>query len=337
MKNPSSSLTSLLFPSPIATVHYKKERDMDLPSDPAASDLWFDWLMHRRQADDVNYGQKVQNDVEGYADRVLDGAVLKQGMTLVDLGAGDGLVGFRAIDRIGASLKVIMVDISLPLLKFAEQSATSRGVRQQCTFLVSSAERLSRLDDNSVDAVATRSSLAYVADKHAALRECFRILKPGGRLSIAEPVFHDNALAAASLRRRLESGQIDRTKSILPLVHRWHAAQYPDTDEAMHSSPIANYTERDLLRLAQGVGFGELHLELNISVTNSYRKSWDVFVDSSPHPLAPSLRTILEERFTAEERRLFEAVLRPMVESSELPETDRMAYLTAFKTPTTKS
>jgi len=73
------------------------------------------------------------------------------------------------------------------------------------------------------------------------------------------------------------------------------------------------------------VGFRELHLELHISVTDSYRKSWDTFLDTSPHPLAPSLRTILRERFTTEERLLFEAVIRPIVE------TDRMAYLTAHK------
>lgn len=270
-------------------------------------------------------------DIASYADRVLDGAALKQGMTLVDLGAGDGLVGFRAIDRIGASLKVIMVDLSVPLLNFAEQSATSRGVRQQCTFLVSTAEHLGGLSDDSVDVVTTRSSLAYVPDKQAALRECFRILKPGGRLSIAEPVFRDNALAAASMRTRLESGERDPRKSILPFLHRWQSAQYPDTNEAIQSSSIANYSERDLLQWAQTVGFRELHLELHISVTNSYRKSWDTFLDTSPHPLAPSLRTILHERFTTEERQLFEAVVKPMVESSELAETDRMAYLTALK------
>lgn len=43
-----------------------------------------------------------------------------------------------------------------------------------------------------------------------------------------------------------------------------------------------------------------------------------------------SLWLPLHERFTADERRQFEAVVRPMVESSELPETDRMAYLTAL-------
>jgi len=95
--------------------------------------------------------------VESYADRVLGGAALKPGMTLVDLGAGDGLVAFRAFDRVGASLKVILVDISLPLLKVAEQTAESRGVWEQCTFLEAPAERLGELKDNSVDAVTTRS------------------------------------------------------------------------------------------------------------------------------------------------------------------------------------
>lgn len=287
--------------------------------------------MHRRHADDDGYGQKVQMDVANYVDRVLDGAALKPGMTLADLGAGDGLVGFSAIDRIGTSLKVVMVDISFPLLRFAERSATSRGVRQQCTFLLSSAENLGALNDDSMDAVTTRSSMAYVADKKAALRECFRILKPGGRLSIAEPVFRDNALAAASLRTRLQKDEKEHGRSVLSFLHRWQSAQYPDTDEGIHSSPIANYSERDLLQWAQTAGFRELRLELHISVTNSARKPWKVFLDSSPHPLAPSLRTILHERFTAEERRLFEAVVQPMVESSELSETDRMAYLTALK------
>lgn len=286
--------------------------------------------MHCRHADDDVYAENVQASVAGYADRVLDGAALQCGMTLVDIGTGDGLVAFRAINRIGPSLKVVFVDISAPLLAFAEESAVARGVKQQCAFLLSSAEDLGALKDGSVDAVTTRSSLAYVANKSAALGECFRILKPGGRISIAEPVFRDNALAAASLRARLEIGP-NPPDLVLSFLHRWQSAQYPDTEDSIQRNPIANYNERDLLRLAQSVGFRELILELRISVTNSYRKSWDIFLDSSPHPLAPPLRTILQEKFTAEERRQFETIVRPMTESSELSETDRMLYLTALK------
>lgn len=60
------------------------------------SDVWSEWLLHRRHADDPAYGRVVQASVVSYADRVLDGAQLAEGMTLVDAGAGEGLVAFRA-------------------------------------------------------------------------------------------------------------------------------------------------------------------------------------------------------------------------------------------------
>ena len=42
--------------------------------------------------------------------------------------------------------------------------------------------------DGSVDVVTTRSVLIYVKDKAAALREFYRVLKPGGRVSLFEPI-----------------------------------------------------------------------------------------------------------------------------------------------------
>jgi hypothetical protein len=45
--------------------------------------------------------------------------------------------------------------------------------------------------------------------------------------------------------------------------------------------------------------------------------SWDAFIGSSPHPLAPSLNVIFAEQFTSEERQLFEKVMRPTVEAGQ--------------------
>jgi ubiquinone/menaquinone biosynthesis C-methylase UbiE len=214
------------------------------------------------------------------------------------------------------------------MLGYAESVAVQRNVRAQCTFLRCTADNLKGIADASVDVVATRAVLAYVADKRAALVECFRILKPGGRLSIAEPILQDEALYARALRRRVEdqSQPVDRR---LTLLHRWKAAQFPDTEEACAKSPIANYSERDLLNMVRGAGFAQIHLQLHIDVVPSLITSWEVFLGSSPHPWAPSLKQILAERFTPDERQFFEQMVRPTVESGKNVTTDRAMYLQA--------
>jgi arsenite methyltransferase len=294
------------------------------------SDVWSEWLLHRRHADDSAYGRVVQAVVEGYADRVLEGGKLAAGMSLVDVGAGEGLVAFRAIDRIGPSLRVIFTDLSAPMLRYAESVALKRNVRAQCTFIECAADNLKGIGDASVDVVTTRAVLAYVADKTAALGEFFRILKPGGRISIAEPILQDDALYARALRRRVED-QSQPADRFLTLLHRWKAAQFPDTEEACKKSPIANYSERDLLNMVRGAGFAEIHLQLHIDVMPSLSTSWDVFLGSSPHPWAPSLKQILCERFTSDESQFFEQMVRPSVESGKNISTDRAMYLQAQK------
>jgi arsenite methyltransferase len=304
---------------------------MNSPQPDSSSDVWSDWLLHRRHADDPEYDSAVRAVLEQYADRVLDGARLASGMTLADIGAGDGLIALRAIDRIGPLLRVLLTDISVPMLRHAETLATQREVRRQCTFLQCSAEKLNDIEDASVDVVTTRAVLAYVADKSAALREFHRVLKPGGRISIAEPIFRDEAVAACALKKMVDTQPPESQDRFLPLLHRWKAAQFPDTEEKISKSPIANYSERDLLRFVQGAGFAEIHLELHIDVLPSIVTSWDVFLGSSPHPWAPPLSVILAEQFTSEERQLFEQILRPTLEGRQSVAIDRIAYLTARK------
>lgn len=295
------------------------------------ADLWSQWLLYGRYADDPEYRKAVNALIDGYVARLLDGARLAPGQTLVDVGSGEGLVAFRAIERVGPSLRVWLTDVSEPMLRHAETKAAERSVAGQCTFLRCPADHLDGIADESVDVVVTRSVLAYVSDKTAALREFHRVLRPGGHISLAEPVYQDDALAAAALRTVIESNPPERVSPFTVLLHRWKAAQYPDTEEKILASPIANYSERDMIRLAQAAGFSGLHLELHIDTLPSVVRSWEVFVNSSPHPLAPPLRVIMSEQFTAAEQELFERTMRPVVEDPKAVTTDRMLYLTAKK------
>lgn len=294
------------------------------------SDVWSDWLLHLRQADDAAYARVVQGIVERYADRVLDGAPLDAGMTLVDVGAGEGVVAFRAIDRIGPSLRVILTDISAPMLRYAEVVAAKRNIRSQCRFLECGADKLNGIADSSVDVVVTRASLAYVADKKSAMREFFRILRPGGRLSICEPILQDEAFYVRALRNRVEdkSQPPDR---FLTLLHRWKAAQFPDTAETCATNPLTNYSERDVLNMVRTAGFDQIHLQLHIDVVPSPISQWEVFMGSSPHPWAPTLKQLFAEKFTSDEREFLERMVRPTVESGKNFTNDRVMYLQAQK------
>jgi hypothetical protein len=117
----------------------------------------------------------------------------------------------------------------------------------------------------------------------------------------------------------------------LTLLHRWKAGQFPDTEEAFAQSPLTNYGERDVLNMVRGAGFNEIHLQLHIDVVPSQITSWDVFIGSSPHPWAPSLKQIFAEKFTPDERDFLEHMVRPTVESGKNFTNDRVVYLQAQK------
>ena len=91
------------------------------------SDVWANWLLHERFADDPSHERTLRAEIAQYADRVLDAAQLAPGMTLVDVGTGDGLVAFRAIDRVGPSLRVLLTDVATSLLQHAGSIAIQRG------------------------------------------------------------------------------------------------------------------------------------------------------------------------------------------------------------------
>jgi ubiquinone/menaquinone biosynthesis C-methylase UbiE len=299
---------------------------------PEAADRWSQWVLGRRHGNDDASRREVEEVIDTIADRVLTGARLRAGMVLADVGAGDGRMGFRAIERVGAGLRVILTDISASLLRHMERKAVERGVVGQCTFMHGSAEKLEGIDDAAVDVVTTRAVLAYVEHKSQALHEFHRVLRNGGRISLAEPIMQNDAFEAMALRKMVEGQGENSELEFLRLLSRLKAAQFPSTEEEIQRSPIANFSERDLVRLARDAGFVRLHLELHIDIVPSLTRTWELFLDTSPHPLAPTTREVLAEKFSERERQFFERIMRQMIESPAATTTDLIAYLTAEKT-----
>ena len=304
---------------------------MTTTSPPVKSDVWSDWLLHHRHGGDSSHDQHIRRKTLEYADRLLDAAHISEGATLLDVGTGDGLVAFRALERFGPSLDLVFSDISPPMLDHVRSLCDQTGAAARCRFVQASAEDLSPIGSGSVDVLTARSVLAYVANKPAAFSEFHRVLKPDGRISIAEPVMRDEAFTVMAMKVLLDERLPDNREPLLPLLHRWKAAQFPDTSRALECDPTTNYTERDLVRFAQEGGFVDIDLNLHIHVGSAKAVPWDTFLQLAPHPLAPCLATILREQFTCEERATFERLLRPTIERGGKPSTARMAYLTAKK------
>ena len=298
---------------------------------PAKSDVWSDWLLHHRHGGDPSHDRHIRRKTLEYADRLLDSAHITEGATLLDVGTGEGLVAFRALERFGPSLDLVFSDISSPMLDHVRSLCDQIGLAERRRFVEASAEDLSPIASGSIDVLTARSVLAYVADKPAAFSEFHRVLKPDGRISIAEPVMRDEAFTVMAMKVLLDERLPDNREPLLPLIHRWKAAQFPDTSRALECDPTTNYTERDLVRFAQKSGFVDIDLNLHIHVGSARAVAWDTFLQLAPHPLAPCLETILRERFTCEEQLTFERLLRPTIERGGQPATARMAYLTAKK------
>jgi ubiquinone/menaquinone biosynthesis C-methylase UbiE len=259
----------------------------------------------------------------GWRDEILDKAQLKPGETLLDVGTGDGLVAFGALDRLDRTGHVIFSDISQDLLDHCRKAAEAEGLLDQCSFVRASADSLAEIADASVDVVTTRSVLIYVKDKAAALREFCRVLRPGGRVSLFEPV---NRLMRDQ-RGRFSGYDVRPVETIAAKVRAvYEAIQPPDSD------PMLDFDERDLVRLAEHAGFPEVSLDLRWRIRAMVRPvGWEVFLRASGNPLVPPLGDVLVQSLTVAEQAAFTAALRPQVESGRGQDRQVVAFLTAVK------
>jgi ubiquinone/menaquinone biosynthesis C-methylase UbiE len=130
------------------------------------TDIWAQWLLHRRHGGDPRRLKNTLDYLYPVRDRVLNHVGLSDGGTLLDVGCGDGLIAFGALER-SPSSTVIFSDISQDLLDHAASLAQQVRVSHRCQFLCASADELSAVQDASVDAVTTRSVLIQHSKKRA--------------------------------------------------------------------------------------------------------------------------------------------------------------------------
>lgn len=106
-----------------------------------------------------------------------------EGDTLLELAAGAGDTGFQAAVALGRRGQLITTDFSPAMVEAARRRGEELGLRN-ATYEVMDAERLS-LEADSVDGVLCRFGYMLMTDQAKALAETRRVLRPGGRVSLA--------------------------------------------------------------------------------------------------------------------------------------------------------
>ena len=126
------------------------------------SDIWSDWLEKRRFGGDQSYKQMALEHVKSIALKIIDRAEISESNVVLDIGAGDGLLGLTALERLGRKGKLILSDFSEHALAIPKQIFEGSRIKDnRVSFLIDNAENLS-ISSNSIDRVLMRAVLLYI-------------------------------------------------------------------------------------------------------------------------------------------------------------------------------
>jgi ubiquinone/menaquinone biosynthesis C-methylase UbiE len=291
------------------------------------SDRWSQWLLNRRDAGDELQRKATLDHLAPVRDRVLDAAGPLEGTTVLDVGCGDGLIGLRALELVGRDGTVIFSDISEPLLEHCREAVRARRTVGRARFVVAGAEELAGIADAGVDVVTTRSVLIYVEDKARALRAMHRVLRPGGRISLFEPI---NRLMFPESSDRFWGYDVTGVTDLAAKVKAVFAlGQRPANVAAM-----MGFDDRDLVQVAEEAGFGRIHVECHIDVEpGSVMRSvtLEALLGSSPNPNAPTVGEAITTALTEPEQHRFIAHLERAFAEDRPVRRMAVAYVAARK------
>lgn len=210
------------------------------------------------------------------------------GQTLLELAAGAGDTGFEAAEIIGQDGGLVCTDFSPAMLDVARRRGVELGLRN-VDYRVMDAEHV-ELDTDSVDGVLCRFGYMLMSDAAAALSETRRVLRPGGRLTLAVWSAPDRKPFFAIVARAL--------------AERGHL---PPADPGA-PSPFSMASQQRTRALLEGAGFGSVGTaELPVRFAFRDLDEYMSFMADTAGPLAMVLRAPSEDEREAVKTDLLDA------------------------------
>src|SRR5216683_142959 len=138
-----------------------------------------EWTGHETVAAWRKWHDRIATFTRGATEAILETAQLRPGLRVLDLASGVGDPALSIAAKVTPSGRVTATDLGPGMISLAEELARKKGLTN-IEFREASAESLP-FEDGSYDVLTCRFGIMFFPDLPRALRECLRVLKPGGR------------------------------------------------------------------------------------------------------------------------------------------------------------
>ena len=175
-------------------------------------------------------------------------AEMREGEVVLDLGSGGGIDVLLSARRVGPTGKAYGLDMTDEMLHLAKQNAQKAGVTN-VQFLRGEMENIP-LPSEEVDVIISNCVVNLSPDKDAVLREAYRVLKPNGRIAIADIVTRGALPDVIKENWAMWTGCVAGALDIDEYTAKLKAAGF----EGIEIEPFREYSAAD----ADGAGLGDL-------------------------------------------------------------------------------
>ncbi|WP_022729059.1 MerC family mercury resistance protein [Fodinicurvata sediminis] len=186
--------------------------------------------------------------------------VVREGDTVLDIGAGAGCDTLIASSLVGENGKVWALDITTEMLDQLQTTLTQAGIRN-VELVEADAERIP-LPNHSVDVVTSNGVLNLIPDKRRVLSEIFRVLKPEGRVQLSDIVIDRPVPLGGRSDPELWAECVVGASIKEDYLALFQEAGFTDISELREFDYFAESPSADTRRIANGLGARSIDISM---------------------------------------------------------------------------